>query len=387
MIHISMQGFTDASDIIRSSVREFVRREIEPIRMKIDRDDYFPVDKFKLMGKMGYLGVTIPPEYGGSGAGYIAQAIIEDELGYSSPSLALSYGAHSNLCLDNIYRNGSEYIRETFVPMLASGEYIGSLCLTEPGSGSDALSMSTHIEEKDGGLYLSGSKMFITNAPYADLFLVHSRDGEGYSSVIVLAADEGFSRGRSLEKMGMRGSPTGELSFNRIKIEEKRILGKRGDGKRIIMSGLNSERVILSFIFIGLARRAIDEAVNYASQRKQFGLHINEFELIQEKLSYMYVRYEASRMLAFKALEKLQYDIMDPIDAASAIMYASESAEYIAREAIQIFGGYGYIKDTGIEMLLRDAILGQIGAGTTEIRKRVIAKALTRMYAEGRRIE
>lgn len=387
MIHIPMQGYTDASEMIRSSIREFVRREIEPLRSKIDRDDYFPVDKFRMMGKMGYLGVTVPPEYGGSGAGYIAQAIIEDELGYSSPSLALSYGAHSNLCLDNIYRNGSKYIRETFVPKLASGDYIGSLCLTEPGSGSDALAMSTHIDEVDGELYLSGSKMFITNAPYADLFLVHSRDGDGYSSVIVLASDGGFNRGRSLEKMGMRGSPTGEIFFNRVRIEPGRIVGGRGSGKKIIMSGLNSERVILAFIFIGLARRAIDEAVNYASQRKQFGQHIADFELIQEKLSYMYVRYEASRMLAFRALEKLQFDMMDPLDAASAIMYASESAEYIAREAIQIFGGYGYIKDTGIEMLLRDAILGQIGAGTTEIRKRVIARSLVKMYEEGRRIK
>ncbi|KAA8922589.1 acyl-CoA dehydrogenase family protein [Thermoplasma sp.] len=382
-----MQGYTDASDMIRSSIREFVRKEIEPIRSKIDRDDYFPEDKFRLMGRMGYLGVTVPPEYGGSGAGYLAQAIIEDELGYSSPSLALSYGAHSNLCLDNVYRNGSEFIRETYVPKLASGEYIGSLCLTEPGSGSDALAMSTHIDEIDGSLYLSGSKMFITNAPYADLFLVHSRDGDSYSSVIVLADDGGFSRGRSLEKMGMRGSPTGEIFFNRVRIGPERIVGGRGSGKRIIMSGLNSERVILSFIFIGLARRAIDEAVNYASERKQFGQHLADFELIQEKLSYMYVRYEASRMLAFRALEKLQFDMMDPIDAASAIMYASESAEYIAREAIQIFGGYGYIKDTGIEVLLRDAILGQIGAGTTEIRKRVIARSLVRMYKEGRKIE
>ncbi|BAB60434.1 isovaleryl-CoA dehydrogenase precursor [Thermoplasma volcanium GSS1] len=378
-----MHSYVDADDLLRNSIKEFVKKEVEPIRMKIDREDYFPVDVFKEMGKLGYLGVTIPQEYGGSDAGYITQAVIEEELGYSSPSLALSYGAHSNLCLDNVYRNGSQAIREKFVPKLASGEWIGSLCLTEPGSGSDALAMHTTLHDHGGRIFLTGSKTFITNGPYADLFLVHAKDGDSYTSVIVLSSDKGFERGKKFEKMGMRGSPTGELFFNDIDIGNERIVGKRGDGKRIIMSGLNSERVILAFIFVGLARRALDEAVKYSSERKQFSLPISEFELIQEKLAYMYTKYETSRILAYRALEKLESSRDDPLYAAAAIMHASESAEYIAREAIQIFGGYGYIKDTGIEMFLRDAILGQIGAGTTEIRKRIIAKSLIRKYKLG----
>ncbi|MGC8581553.1 MAG: acyl-CoA dehydrogenase family protein [Thermoplasmata archaeon] len=375
-----MENDNESYKMLRASVKKFVENEVEPIRTKIDQEDFFPMELFKKMGELGYLGVTIPEEYGGSNFGYMAQAIIEEELGYSSPSLALSYGAHSNLCLDNAFRNGSKYIRENYVPKLASGEYIGSLCLTEPNAGSDALALSTTLKEENGTLVLNGSKTFITNAPYADFFLVYAKDSGKYSAVAVLSTDEGLERGKKFEKMGMRGSPTGEVIFNNIKIPENRFIGSRYTGKEIIMSGLNSERVILAFIFVGLARRALDEAVKYSTERKQFSQPLYEFELIQEKLSYMYVKYQTSKLLAYKALERLHKDMMDPLDAASAIMYASETAEYIAREAIQIFGGYGYIKDTGIEVMHRDAILGQIGAGTTEIRKHVIAKSLVKHY-------
>ncbi|MGC8608959.1 MAG: acyl-CoA dehydrogenase family protein [Thermoplasmata archaeon] len=375
-----MKKDEDLYGILRESIKEFVFKRIEPIRLKIDEEDYFPVDVFKAMGSMGYLGVTVPEEYGGSGMGYMAQAIIEEEIAYSSPSLALSYGAHSNLCLDHMYVNGSEYVRENYVRKLVSGEWIGSLCLTEPGSGSDAFSMKTSVIDENGKLSVKGSKTFITNAPYADLLLTYAKDGDGYSALIILGSDPGFSRGKRLKKMGMRGSPTGELFFDGVPVDENRFVGKRYDGKNIILEGLNSERAILSFVFLGLARRAIDMSVQYSTDREQFSSPLYDFELIQEKLAYMYTKYESAELLALRAVEMLDKDRTNPIYAASAIMYAAESAEYIAREAIQIHGGYGYLKDTGVEYLLRDAILGQIGAGTTEIRKKVISKSMIRNY-------
>ncbi|MCL4438805.1 MAG: acyl-CoA dehydrogenase family protein [Candidatus Thermoplasmatota archaeon] len=374
----------DENQILRDTVREFLKREVEPISSKIDSQDYFPADVFKKMGKMGFLGVTIPEEYGGSALGYEAQAMIEEEIGYYSASLALSYGAHSNLCLDNLYRNGSEELRENYVPKLSSGEFIGSLALTEPESGSDALNMKTVSTENGNGFSITGSKTFITNAPVADLFLVYSRFGDGYNAYCVLSDDKGFSRGKKFDKMGMRGSPTGEIYFDSLQIPYNRLIGKRGDGKRIILSGLNSERVILSFIFIGVARRALELALKYSTERKQSGKFLYEFQLIQEKLAYMYTRLRTSRLLAEDSLGLLKRDPLDSVSAASAILHATESAEYIAREAIQIFGGYGYIKDNEPERLMRDAILGQIGAGTTEIRKRLVALGIVKQYREGK---
>ena len=374
----------DENQILRDTVREFLKREVEPISSKIDSQDYFPADVFKKMGKMGFLGVTIPEEYGGSALGYEAQAMIEEEIGYYSASLALSYGAHSNLCLDNLYRNGSEELRENYVPKLSSGEFIGSLALTEPESGSDALNMKTVSTENGNGFSITGSKTFITNAPVADLFLVYSRFGDGYNAYCVLSDDKGFSRGKKFDKMGMRGSPTGEIYFDSLQIPHNRLIGKRGDGKRIILSGLNSERVILSFIFIGVARRALELALKYSTERKQSGKFLYEFQLIQEKLAYMYTRLRTSKLLAEDSLGLLKRDPLDSVSAASAILHATESAEYIAREAIQIFGGYGYIKDNEPERLMRDAILGQIGAGTTEIRKRLVALGIVKQYREGK---
>lgn len=374
----------EENQILRDTVREFLKREVEPISSKIDSQDYFPADVFKKMGKMGFLGVTIPEEYGGSALGYEAQAMIEEEIGYYSASLALSYGAHSNLCLDNLYRNGSEELRENYVPKLSSGEFIGSLALTEPESGSDALNMKTVSTENVNGFNITGSKTFITNAPVADLFLVYSRFGDGYNAYCVLSDDKGFSRGKKFDKMGMRGSPTGEIYFDSLQIPYNRLIGKRGDGKRIILSGLNSERVILSFIFIGVARRALELALKYSTERKQSGKFLYEFQLIQEKLAYMYTRLRTSKLLAEDSLGLLKRDPLDSVSAASAILHATESAEYIAREAIQIFGGYGYIKDNEPERLMRDAILGQIGAGTTEIRKRLVALGIVKQYREGK---
>ena len=372
---------------LRKNVREFVIREVEPVTMKMDSDDYFPEEVFRKMGEMGYLGITIPEEYGGSGLGYMGQAIIEEELGYSSASLALSYGAHSNLTLDNIYRNGSKEQREEYVPKLSSGKWIGSLCLTEPSSGSDALNMKTKAERKGDKFILNGSKTYITNAPYSDLFLTYARTGDSHTAFVVLSTDEGFSRGKKFNKMGMRGSPTGEVYYDSVKIDPSRIVGEENHGKDIIMSGLNSERVILSFIFTGLAKRALEESIKYSHERKQFGKSLHEFEMIQDKLATMYTEYTASRLLAYDALKKLEDDKMDPKAPAASILYSAQICEKICREAIQINGANGYMKDTGIERMLRDAILGQIGAGTTEIRKKLIAHSLIKDFLYGKGLD
>lgn len=365
---------------LRETVREFVKRKIQPIASRIDTEDYFPDQIFREMGRLGLLGITVPEEYGGSGMDYAAQALVEEELGYVSPPLALSYGAHSNLCLDSLYRNGSRQQREEYVPKLCSGEWIGSLALTEPSSGSDALAMKTEAVRDGDGFLLKGSKTLITNAPYSDLFFVYARTGKGYTPFVVLSGDNGFSRGSKFSKMGMRGSPTGEIFFDSIHLTRDRIIGKENEGKSIIMNGLNSERVILSFIFLGLAKRALELSVSYASERKQGGQTIDRYELVQEKLAYMYSRYRASRFLCEDALTKLKESSKDGLSAATGILYTAESAEYIAREAVQIHGGYGYLRDFEVERLLRDAILGQIGAGTTEIRKHIVARELSKSY-------
>ncbi len=371
---------------LRENVRDFVKKRVEPICIRMDEEDMFPVDLFKEMGKMGYLGVTIPEEYGGSGMDYLSQGIIEEELGYSSASLALSYGAHSNLCLDSLFRNGSKQHREEYVPKLSSGQWIGSLGLTEPSSGSDALAMKT-TAERNGDIYtINGSKTLITNAPYSDFFLTYAKTGGNYTAFAILSTDEGFSRGKKFNKMGMRGSPTGEIYFQNLQIREDRIVGKLGGAKSIILSGLNIERIILSFIFVGIARRALEESLKYSIERKQFGQPLYEFEMIQDKLATMYTKYETARIMAYESLVRVQEDKMDALHAASAILYAAEISEQVSRDAIQIHGGYGYVKDSGIERLLRDAILGQIGAGTTEIRKHIIAGTLIKQFKDNPRI-
>jgi len=369
--------------MIQQSAKEFAEKEIIPVAAKMDRENFFPRELFRKMGKEGYLGVTIPEQYGGSGSDYVSQAIIEEEISYASGSLGLSYGAHSNLCLDNLYRNGSEYLREKYLEKLCSGEHVGSLGMTEPSSGSDALSMKTSATMDKGNFILNGSKTFITNAPYADIFLVYARTGENITPFVVESSDRGFSRGQEFDKTGMRGSPTGTIFFNDIILPENRIVGKLNGGRNVLLSGLNLERAVLAFNSIGIARRALDLAIGYASERKQFGRPISDFELVQEKLAYMYTKFESSRLFAMEALKRVQEDRMDSLDAASAILYASESSEYIAREALQIFGGYGYIKDFEIERVFRDSILLTIGAGTNEIRKKVISEALIKKYGKG----
>lgn len=366
----------DETIAIRDMVRDFSKKEIEPISSRVDKDDFFPRELFRKMGEIGILGVTVSEEYGGAGLDYLTQGIILEEISYYSGSVGLSYGAHSNLVTDNIFRNGNREQREKYLPDLVKGKKLGSLCLTEPGGGSDALGSmrTTYVREKDGYV-INGSKTFITNAPVADTFLVYSRNDDRYSSFI-MERDDGVETPKWIEKMGMRGSPTGEVYFNNVKIPLNRVLRNEGDGKRIIYEGLNAERAVLAFGPIGIARRALDETLQYSQQREQFGTKIGNFELIQEKLAYMFSKLEAARLLAYEAALMTKDKIADPSYAAASIMLSSETATQIAKDAIQVFGGYGYTSDFPLERLLRDAILYEIGAGTTEIRKIVIAKAI-----------
>jgi isovaleryl-CoA dehydrogenase len=361
---------------IRDLVREFSQKKIEPIAAKMDKEDHFPVELFREMGRLGMLGLTISQEYGGAGMDYLTEGVALEEISYYSGSFGLSYGAHNNLVVDNIHRNANKEQKERYLPGLISGEKIGSLCLTEPGAGSDALGgMKTVYELKADHYEINGSKTFITNAPVAEVFLVYARNGKSYSAFILEKAD-GVETPRKITKLGMRGSPTGEVVFRNVVVDRERIVKGEGQAKSIIYQGLNAERAVLAFGPLGIARRALDEAINYSNQREQFGKKIGEFELIQEKLAYMFTKLEAARLLAYKAASLVGDKMSDPSFAAASIMLASETGTQVAKEALQIFGGYGYTEDYPLGRYLRDAILYEIGAGTTEIRKIVIAKAL-----------
>ncbi len=365
---------------IKDMTRDFCCKEIDTVVSKIESDPSFTGEVLKKLGQLGLLGITVPVEYGGSGLDYLTFGVVVEELAYHSASIALSFGGHSNLVLDNICRNGANEQKEVFCKKLVSGEWIGSLCLTEPGAGSDAIgSMSTNYIKKDNKYVINGSKTFITNAPIADVFLVYARNGSGYSTFI-LKRDDGVVTSKPIDKMGMRGSPTGEVIIDGVEIGSDRILGEEGKGKQIIYGGLNSERATMAFLPLGIARRAMDEAIIYAKKRKQFGKPIADFELIQEKIAYMFTKLEAAKLLAYKAVIMSQSKLSDPAYAASSIMLASETAIQIARDAVQIFGGYGYTTDFPVERLLRDSVIGEIAAGTTEIRKIVIARAVTESY-------
>ena len=361
---------------IRDLVREFSQKKIEPIAAKIDKEDDFPVTVFREMGKLGMLGLTISQEYGGAGLDYLTEGVAMEEISYFSGSFGLSYGAHNNLVADNLFRNANKEQKEKYLPGLVFGEKIGSLCLTEPGAGSDALGGMKTSYEMNGEKYtINGSKTFITNAPLANVFLVYAKNGKSYSAFI-LEREDGVETPKKIKKMGMRGSPTGEVVFRNVQVGRDRLVKGEGQARNIIYDGLNAERAVLAFGPLGIARRALDEAINYSNQREQFGKKIGEFELIQEKLAYMFTRLEAARLLAYKAASMVSEKISDPSYAAASIMLASETATQIAKEAIQIFGGVGYTEEYPLERYLRDAILYEIGAGTTEIRKIVIARSL-----------
>ena len=374
-------GLVEEEIQLAEAARRFARKEIAPVAERMDREDYFPRDVFRRLGEHGFLGITIPTEWGGLGLPYRAQAIVLEEIARESPAFALSVGAHSNLFANNLAMNGTDAQRTEFLPACVRGEMIGALALTEPDAGSDAVSIRSRAVRGPDGYTLNGSKQFITNGPVADVMLVYAKTApenasRGISAFLVQRTMPGFSVTKSLDKMGMRGSPTGELAFQDVALPLGARVGHENDGVRIMMSGLNVERAVLAAIPVGIIAECLDRSLAYARQREQFGQKIGRFELIQEKLANMYTDLEASRLLLYRALDAVTSDVRSRRAAAAALTFASEASTRCALEAIQIHGGYGYMRDLPLERLARDAKLLEIGAGTSEIRRLLIAQEL-----------
>ncbi|MGI0129964.1 MAG: acyl-CoA dehydrogenase family protein [Thermoplasmata archaeon] len=374
-------SLSDEERELRDAARRFARAEIAPVADRMDREDYFPRDVFRRLGEQGFLGVTVPVSNGGLGLSYLAQALILEEIARVSPAFALSVGAHSNLFADNVGRNGTESQRQDFLPPAARGDAIGALALTEPDAGSDAVSLRTRAERHGDHYLLNGTKQFITNGPVADALLVYAkttpeRSAHGISAFLVRRETPGFTVARSLDKMGMRGSPTGELVFHDCRVPVDRLVGDENDGARVMMGGLNVERAVLTAIPVGIIAECLERSVAYAQQREQFGQKIGRFQLIQEKLANMYTELVASRQLLYSALEQVTTDARKLGPSAAALTYASEASTRAALDAIQIHGGYGYMRDLPLERFARDAKLLEIGAGTSEIRRLLVAREL-----------
>jgi isovaleryl-CoA dehydrogenase len=372
---------SDDERSLQGAARRFAQEEVAPIAARMDREDEFPRPLFRKMGELGFLGITLPTEHGGLGLSYLCQGLVLAEIARASPALALSVGAHSNLCADNLARNGTPAQRARFLPSLATGEAVGALALTEPGAGSDAVSLRTTAVRRGSAYVLNGSKQFITNGPVADTLLVYAKTApekgsRGISAFIVPRSSPGFSVSRSLDKMGMRGSPTGELAFRDVEVPEELRVGEENHGVEVMMAGLNVERAVLSAIPVGIITECLERSLRYAREREQFGQPIGRFQLIQAKLANMYFEQEATRLLMYQALSSVESDKRSGRASAAALTYSSEASTRVALDAVQIHGGYGYIRDYPLERLARDAKLLEIGAGTSEIRRLIVAREL-----------
>ena len=381
-MHIPSLNFDlgDTIDLLRDAVYDFAQAEIAPIAADIDRDNEFPNPLWRKLGDMGLLGITVPEMYGGSAMGYLAHIVAMEEISRASASVGLSYGAHSNLCVNQINRNGTEAQKEQYLPKLISGEHIGALAMSEPGSGSDVVSMQMKAEKTSAGYLLNGTKMWITNGPDADLIVVYAKTdasagSRGISAFLVEKAF-GFSCAQKLDKLGMRGSNTGELVFRDVEVPQQNLLGELNRGAAVLMSGLDYERAVLSAGPLGIMQACMDTVVPYVHERKQFGQAIGEFELMQGKLADMYTTMNASKAYVYAVGKACDRGEGTRKDAAGAILYAAEKATWMALEAIQSLGGNGYTNDYPVGRLLRDAKLYEIGAGTSEIRRMLIGREL-----------
>ena len=376
----------DDINALRDAVREFAQSEIAPRAADIDKHDQFPMDLWPKMGALGVLGITVSEEYGGAGMGYLAHMIAMEEISRASASVGLSYGAHSNLCVNQIKRNGTEAQRRHFLPKLISGEHVGALAMSEPGAGSDVLSMRLKAEDKGGYYLLNGAKMWITNGPDADTLVVYAKTepalgAKGVTAFLIEKGMAGFSCAQKLDKLGMRGSHTGELVFTNVEVPAANILGDLNGGARVLMSGLDYERAVLAAGPIGIMQSVMDNVVPYIHDRQQFGQSIGEFQLIQGKVADMYTVLQAGRAFCYtvgKNLDLLGVGHVRRVrkDCASVILWCAEKATWMAGEGVQIFGGNGYINDYPLGRLWRDAKLYEIGAGTSEIRRMLIGREL-----------
>ena len=372
-------------DALRDAVRDFAQSEIAPRAAEIDRTDQFPMDLWRRMGDLGVLGITVPEQYGGAAMGYLAHMVAMEEISRASASVGLSYGAHSNLCVNQINRNGNEAQKQKYLPKLISGEHVGALAMSEPGAGSDVISMKLKAEDK-GGYLLNGSKMWITNGPDADTLVVYAKTepelgARGVTAFLIEKGMPGFSIAQKLDKLGMRGSHTGELVFNNVEVPAANVLGGVNQGAKVLMSGLDYERAVLTGGPLGIMQSVMDNVIPYIHDRKQFGQSIGEFQLIQGKVADMYTVLQAGRSFAYtvaKNLDMLGTDHVRQVrkDCASVILWCAEKATWMAGEGVQIFGGNGYINEYPLGRLWRDAKLYEIGAGTSEIRRMLIGREL-----------
>lgn len=388
-------GLPEEINYLRETVRDFASREIAPRAAEIDRDDQFPMDLWRKMGEMGLLGVTASPEYGGAGMGYLAHMVVMEEISRASASVGLSYGAHSNLCVNQIMRNGTPAQRARLLPPLISGEHVGALAMSEPEAGSDVVSMRLRATAEGVGYRLNGTKMWITNGPDAQTLVVYAKTdpdkkARGITAFLIDRDMPGFSVAQRLDKLGMRGSHTGELVFNDVFVPAENILGQLDGGVQVLMSGLDYERAVLAAGPLGIMGACLDVVMPYVHERRQFGQSIGEFQLIQGKIADMYTTYSACKAYCYavgRTLDMRSGDRLDPSaqsgsqrgmrkDAAGVILYCAEKATWMAGEAIQILGGNGYINDYPTGRLWRDAKLYEIGAGTSEIRRMLIGREL-----------
>ncbi|MGK0169009.1 MAG: isovaleryl-CoA dehydrogenase [Gammaproteobacteria bacterium] len=373
----------DNADLLRDAVMRFASYEIAPRAADIDRSNDFPADLWKKMGDLGILGVTVEEEYGGAGMGYVEHCVAMEEISRASASVGLSYGAHSNLCVNQLHRNGTDNQKKRYLTKLVSGEHVGALAMSESGSGSDVVSLSTRAERKGDHYVLNGTKMWITNGPDADTLIVYARTqpqaqagSNGITAFIIERGFAGFSNSPKLDKLGMRGSNTAELVFEDCEVPVENILGAEGEGVRVLMSGLDYERLVLSGGPLGLMQSCMDVVVPYVHERKQFGTAIGEFQLMQGKLADMYTTLNACKAYAYAVAQAYDRGETSRKDAAGVILYTAEKATWMALEAIQCLGGNGYINDFPTGRLLRDAKLYEIGAGTSEIRRMLIGREL-----------
>ncbi|HVI54196.1 MAG TPA: isovaleryl-CoA dehydrogenase [Luteibacter sp.] len=370
-------------DLLRESVHAFAEKEIAPRADRIDRENVFPEDLWRKFGDMGLLGVTVPEEFGGSGLGFLAHMVAMEEISRASASVGLSYGAHSNLCVQNIYHNGNDAQRRKYLPKLTSGEWVGALAMSEPGAGSDVVgSMSCHAERVGDVWVANGTKMWITNGPDADVLLVYMRTAPRpagsrcMTAFIVEKGMKGFSTAQKLDKLGMRGSNTCELVFDNCEIPAENIVGEVNEGVRVLMGGLDTERLVLSGGPIGIMQAAVDLVLPYVRERKQFNAPIGTFGMMQAKVADMYTALQSSRGFAYMVAQQFDNGVKSRIDPAACLLNASTNAVKVALEAIQSLGGNGYINEFPAGRLLRDAKLYEIGAGTNEIRRMLIGREL-----------
>lgn len=372
-------GLGDTADMIRDTTARFAADKIAPIAAKIDAEDWFPRELWPAMGDLGLHGITVDEEFGGLGLGYLEHVIACEEVSRASASIGLSYGAHSNLCVNQISRWASPEQKAKYLPKLISGEHVGSLAMSEAGAGSDVVSMKLRAEKTANGYVLNGTKFWITNAAYADTLVVYAKTGEGSRGITTFLIEKdmpGFSIGQKIDKMGMRGSPTAELVFNDCEVSDEQVMGPLNGGVGVLMSGLDYERTVLAGIQLGIMQACLDVVLPYLRERKQFGQPIGHFQLMQAKVADMYVALNSARAYVYTVAKNCDAGRTTRFDAAGAILLASENAVRVSLEAIQALGGAGYTKDWPVERFARDAKLLDIGAGTNEIRRMLIGREL-----------